>query len=451
MIRLARWLVRKVRGSLCEAMDRKELSALSLAEIIWTVKGARGMIGGMIFFVFGTHPVLSLAEIAAVLGREKDYAKASPEILLLEKQDGWTLEQLQDRLAGVVKIGQIVGETSRVSETELADLIAAFIHTGRTKKISFGVSVYDGGNAKLTAALKRHQQKIGLEIKRRLKESGLPVRYVSSRAQALSAVIVTENDLLDSGGEFVLIATPEGVKVGQTETVQGYKAWSKRDYGRPARDAKAGMLPPKLARLMINLATPYPLHPENLSLLDPFCGSGTILMEAGLMGFQKIIGSDLSPKAVSDTVVNLHHVLDMTTPNVFASAAEDLPQHLQTPVDVIVTETYLGPPQAGKQNAADLFKTIEELKKMYAKSFPALAKILKPGGHAVIAFPAYVRGRELMHVVDRDEIKKWGFAILPPLAPSTPPALQRLTPTGGLLYRRPDAHVAREILVMKKI
>ncbi len=408
------------------------------------------MIEGMIFLVFGTHPVLSLAEVAAVFGWERDYSKGSPEILLAEKPEEWWLEQLQERPAGLIKIGHVAGETTGASETELADLIAAFIHTGRVGKISFGISVYDAGDARLAATLKHRQKKIGLEVKRRLKEGGASARYVSSRAPALSSVIVTENDLLDSGGEFVLIATPGRVLIGQTQTVQGYKAWSKRDYGRPARDARSGMLPPKLARLMLNLATPYPLQPTTSSLLDPFCGSGTILMEAGLMGFQKIIGSDSSPKSVSDSVQNLRHVLDTTLPNVFASAAENLPEHVKTPVDAIVTETYLGPPQAGKQNAADLFKTIEGLKKLYEKSFAALARVLKPGGTIVAAFPAYVRGRDLLYVMDPDLVKQWGLMIIDPLPASAPKTIRRLTPSGGLLYRRPDARVAREIIIMKK-
>ncbi|KKW32812.1 MAG: methlyase protein [Candidatus Uhrbacteria bacterium GW2011_GWA2_53_10] len=408
------------------------------------------MIGDMLFLVFGSQPILSLAETAAVLGSDLDYSRATNEILLLEKPEKMTLEQLQDRLAGIIKIGQVVGETMGVNEPELADLIAAFIPTGGTGKVNFGMSVYNGGNPRLLENLKRRLQTIGLEVKRRLKNAGVSSRYVSSRAQALSSVIVVENHLLDSGGEFVLIAAPNGILVGQTQTVQGYKEWSKRDFGRPARDARSGMLPPKLARIMINLSG---TDPEKTTLLDPFCGSGTIPMEAALMGYQQVIGSDISPKAVRDTEENLRHVLAKasTLPRIFLSAAEDLSKHILHPVDTVITETFLGPPGAGRQSATDLFKTVEQLKTLYTRSFSAIAKILKPHSQIVAAFPAYLREKEIIYVMDKEIVQKAGLIVLDPLPSSAPSAFHQLTPSGGLFYRRKDQRVAREILLMKKV
>src|SRR5205823_3602162 len=83
--------------------------------------------------------------------------------------------------------------------------------------------------------------------------------------------------------------------------VQPFEQFSARDFGRPGRDDLSGMLPPKLAIIMINLAAN-----DTISvLLDPFCGSGTILSEALLLGYKNLIGSDISEKAVADTKTNL--------------------------------------------------------------------------------------------------------------------------------------------------
>jgi len=76
---------------------------------------------------------------------------------------------------------------------------------------------------------------------------------------------VEENDLLASGGEHVLMGVEGKLMIGQTEAVQPYKQWSARDFGRPARDPKSGMLPPKLARLMINLSG---VDPKGKTILD---------------------------------------------------------------------------------------------------------------------------------------------------------------------------------------
>ena len=105
------------------------------------------------------------------------------------------------------------------------------------------------------------------------------------------------NKVLEKGGELVVFVRSDTTfDLGRTETVQDFKTYRLRDIGRPRRNAKRGMLPPKLARMMINIASPK----HNDTILDPFCGSGTIIHEAFLLGYKNIIGSDISEKAVRD-------------------------------------------------------------------------------------------------------------------------------------------------------
>ncbi len=60
-------------------------------------------------------------------------------------------------------------------------------------------------------------------------------------------------------------------------------------------------LHPKLAKACINLS-----GLKKGVILDPFCGSGGILIEAGLMGF-KIIGYDIDEEQVNRARINLSH------------------------------------------------------------------------------------------------------------------------------------------------
>ena len=57
---------------------------------------------------------------------------------------------------------------------------------------------------------------------------------------------------------------------------------------------------PKLARVMVNLARVR----TGDTILDPFCGTGGILIEAGLMGMNPV-GWDISDKMVSGCSQNL--------------------------------------------------------------------------------------------------------------------------------------------------
>ena len=61
-------------------------------------------------------------------------------------------------------------------------------------------------------------------------------------------------------------------------------------------------LHPKLARALVNLTGAE----ENEIITDPFCGSGGILIEAGLMGM-KTIGYDINKKMIWKSMVNLKH------------------------------------------------------------------------------------------------------------------------------------------------
>lgn len=63
-----------------------------------------------------------------------------------------------------------------------------------------------------------------------------------------------------------------------------------------------GSMSPKLARCMVNLSRVK----EGQLLLDPFCGTGGILIEAGLIGC-KVMGSDIYWKMKNGTAINLDY------------------------------------------------------------------------------------------------------------------------------------------------
>ncbi len=61
-------------------------------------------------------------------------------------------------------------------------------------------------------------------------------------------------------------------------------------------------LQPKLARCMVNLTSPR----NGDLVLDPFCGTGTTLMEAALMGYETV-GFDVLKKMINGSRVNLNY------------------------------------------------------------------------------------------------------------------------------------------------
>jgi len=68
------------------------------------------------------------------------------------------------------------------------------------------------------------------------------------------------------------------------------------------RSMTVGMMPPKLAQIMVNLGTK---GKYDTILWDPFCGLGTTLIEALHAGHMMLQGSDLEKEMVSATQKNI--------------------------------------------------------------------------------------------------------------------------------------------------
>lgn len=74
----------------------------------------------------------------------------------------------------------------------------------------------------------------------------------------------------------------------------------RKNENRPFKSPLA--MKPKIARLMVNLSQIR----KGEKLLDPFCGSGSILIEAGLMGIN-VYGSDIDERMVNGCKENLKY------------------------------------------------------------------------------------------------------------------------------------------------
>ena len=94
--------------------------------------------------------------------------------------------------------------------------------------------------------------------------------------------------------------------LGITLFCQDIDAYTRRDTEK-IRDMDVGMLPPKLAQIMIHLACEREnAHSHKISsLYDPFVGLGTIPIEALNMGLTRVIGSDQARTMAETTEKNI--------------------------------------------------------------------------------------------------------------------------------------------------
>jgi tRNA (guanine10-N2)-dimethyltransferase len=128
-----------------------------------------------------------------------------------------------------------------------------------------------------------------------------------------------------------------------------------------------GVLMPRIARALVNLSG---IKPGEL-ILDPFCGTAGILVEAGLVG-AKVIGNDAQEKLVKGARMNLEAFrLDYV---LIEGDACRMPFKEAT-IDAVVTDPPYG------RSAAILAESLEEL---YSCSLNEIQRILKPGGIAIV-------------------------------------------------------------------
>lgn len=354
------------------------------------------------------------------------------------------MKDLMDRLGGTIKIGKIIDAAEGnklVFKTLTVDRIMDKYLPQTDQKITFGFSLYKTGGT-YSNSFEKDVTRNGIQIKMGLKRKGHNARFVTAKDKTLSSVIVGENKLIERGADICIFFKEDKILIGKTIAVQDYKSFGKFDYGRPSADPKSGMLPPKVARIMVNLSQ---IKSDGI-LLDPFCGSGTILQEALLLGVKKVIGSDISPRAISDTENNLQWVaseqkLSEKNYRVFQSDVRELPKILKSKVDAIVAEPYLGPPLRGSESVIQLQENIKELSKLYIESFRNFQNLLKEDGKIVIIFPVMKKDNKEYYLPILEDISKLGFQIKKYTGSS---------PRGGYLYSRPDQKVMREIFVFER-
>lgn len=232
------------------------------------------------------------------------------------------------------------------------------------------------------------------------------------------------NYLANRLGGLVEVADSQGKMVWRHSA----RAWFKRDRGKPYSDRHKGLLPPKIARILVNLAVGAN-DPEGKTLLDPFCGSGTILLEAGVLKMN-LIGNDLDPAQIAGARRNLDFF--GLKSKLLAYEAAALSDHLKEEIDFIATEPYMGRPTTRADRLPDLAKG---LMKLYLGCLKDWLKFLKTDGRIAMIFPVFdYQGRQYKTSAVIDDPKLIGYNIV----------------ARGLLYSQPEAKVRREIVILQK-
>jgi tRNA G10 N-methylase Trm11 len=353
-------------------------------------------------FILGNNSKLSIAEIRSILDYHNikaSYTSLSPQILQVNTEDAIPANYL-DKLGGTIKVGQIFSHQE--NNFNLSTVIN-FLSKQKLDKFTFALSFY---NIKITT---REILRYLKNIKQYLKQSNKKTKFILPKQDSFLSSAQTFNKILPQGYELICIKNNNLCIYAQVIYVQNIKLNKTLDYDIPRPDAKNGMLPPKLARIMVNLSLSKYSGAKH-SIYDPFCGTGRVAMESLLLKHDTYC-SDIDPQFITKTQENiqwLNNKLKLKlaenffTKNIFVQdATSNNHQIKQNSIDAIVTEPYLGPVYKSNPTNSQIQQNFSQLSQLYENFFFASTNILKPKGKIVCVFPKIGSQSLLDKIVDK--------------------------------------------------
>jgi tRNA G10 N-methylase Trm11 len=380
----------------------------------------------------------SLPEYAIVLGRAERLSVREIETTL--KRSGRKIDALTvtsgvalvkatpvpdaawfSQLGGAVKFGVVVGEPC-LNDTDLHALLIKAIGGSPTIGLSIVGSKLNSGV--LASGLKREIPTLR--------------RFITPTEGGLFSAAQSKGIMSDKGSEWLILFSEGSYRLIQIQSNQDIDDMTRRDRELPVADAKRGMLPTKLARMMVNIALGEHAFDEAPVLLDPFCGTGRTLIEALLVGAQ-ILGADIDALAIDASRKNLawaaatYQLKGYDYDQLITSSIDKLGK-LFTPgsIDAIATEPFLGPPMNRQPTSVERDLLFDQLVPTYEALLRTGQLLLKPGGRLIAVFPVIQEVSLRSRLVD--SFPRFGYHLL-----------------DSIPVTRTDQWIARDIVLLAKL
>ncbi len=395
--------------------------------------------------ILGRQPALGLAELESLYGTNVITPLGGHAAGLTLSAEDVDFK----RLGGSTRLAVVLGEVDSTVWTRVEKALGGFVKSTAFAlpaegKFHLGLSVY-GFNAspsKINA--------LGLTLKKilRSRHDG-SVRLAPNNDTELGAAQVIHNRLVTpQGTELLLVAGGDKTYIAKTIHIQDIASYTTRDRERPRRDARVGMLPPKLAQIILNLAAgklqsqaSSVKRQDECVVLDPFCGTGVLLQEALLMGYAAY-GTDLDPRMIEYSQQNLAWLKErfsgLESRGLRIEHGDATTHQWQPTPHIIACETYLGRPFTERPSPAILAQTISEVNLILKRFLQNITPQLQSDTRLCLALPCWFDEREQKHLPLLDHLADMGLERL---------AFQHAA-AQDLVYHREGQIVGRELVTL---
>lgn len=384
----------------------------------------------MKLYIFGRQAGIAAAELENLAGA-KNLTRLGDIAALVEN-----VEISQNDIGGSTKTCNVIKTLPGNSKDALSylsqnpSLLLKDVEPDR--KIKLGVSVY-GENIS-----SKNLHALSLSLKNSIRKSGHSIRLMENKTPQLSAAQILYNKLTHKNGVDLTIVSYKGKSyIAKTITVQDIDDYTLRDRGRPKRDARIGMLPPKLAQIIINLS----YNDSKQTLLDPFCGTGVILQEGLLKGY-KVYGTDINKRMIDYSRDNLSWLQKKySIKNSWHLHEGDATNtSWKPPIKSVAGETYLGRPFTSMPDNELLEKNRTDCDTIIRKFLKNIHPQLKSGTRLCLGVPAWFAKNRIYHLKTLDYLEEIGYNRISFVHAKN----------NELIYHREGQIVGRELLVLTR-
>jgi tRNA G10 N-methylase Trm11 len=371
-------------------------------------------------FVLGSNWLLSIAELLVYIqdrgfaGTLIDHSRNAAIVDIEQRLRKDQIIDMQSALGGAFKIGKVIWEydlaiplkaypakkvaiKADLKEIQKCPWLKIVWPSVRGKKIRFGISTYPVIDGRFPINFKRFSQGMNDQVKKLLIENGArradyysykePDRRVEKKLNiALWPKTIARNALLSPpNAEILAVFSDRNLYIARTNVVYDSMLQQYRDESRPFISAEISTSP-KICRTLLNLAGAR----RGDTVLDPFCGTGTLLMEAAMLGM-KCIGVDIDGNQVQGARSNLKWLgKDMGEKldyNIVIGDSRNLSSLIKTQIDAVAFEPPLGPIYKNPPLRKEAMETIGELTITYREVLKQISTVLRPDGRVAMTIP----------------------------------------------------------------
>ncbi len=441
-------------------------------------------------FVLGSNWLLSIAEVLVYIqdrgfeGTLMDHSRNAAIIDIKQRLDVDQIVDMQSALGGCYKVGKVIWEydiaipleafpakrvanKEQLKEIRKCPWLKIVWPRVKGKKIKFGISSYPIFDGRFPINFRRFTRGMNDQVKKLLMENGArradyfaydePDRRVEGRLNiALWPKTIAHNNLLaPPNAEILAVFSEKKLYIARTRVVYDSMLQQYRDESRPFVSAEISTSP-KICRTLLNLAGARPGD----TILDPFCGTGTLLMEAAILGM-KCIGVDIDADQVQGARSNMKWLAkdlgERLDYDIFKGDSRKISSLVKKQVDAVAFEPVLGPIYKEVPPFNEAQKTIKELTTLYQQVLTEIATILRPEGRIAMTIPVINTLSEPVSVKFSDLTRGTGLTIyrmLPSEAIKTPSDIDprlKIRPSRELIpERKRGQSVQRAVIALEK-